>query len=43
MGGDSFDLDVMSDYIEEFVYLKNVIINKNYRYVNVNNVEGFEK
>lgn len=43
MGGDSFDLDIMSDYIEEFVYLKNVIKNKNFRYFNVNNVDGFKK
>ncbi|XP_065929519.1 serine-rich adhesin for platelets-like [Magallana gigas] len=42
-GGDSFDLDVMSDYIEEFVHLKNATKNKNHRYVNVNNAEGFEK
>lgn len=42
-GGDSFDLDIMSDYIEEFVHLKNATKNKNHRYVNVNNADGFEK
>lgn len=42
-GGDSFDLDIMSDYIEEFVHLKNATKNKNLRYFNVNNADGFEK
>lgn len=41
-GGDSFDLDVMSDYIEEFVHLKNATKNKNHRHVNVNNVDGIK-
>lgn len=42
-GGDSFDLDVMSDYIEEFVHLKNATKNKNHRFVHVNNADGIKK
>lgn len=42
-GGDSFALDVMSDYIEEFVHLKNATKNKKHRFVHVNNADGIEK